>query len=174
MTQLFMVHPTPGHAPAPPTLPPEWSLRPATDADVSGLAELLTEAFEETWTVERVRGALTDAPDVVRTWVVADEQGLVGTASERLHELHPDAGYVHWVGVRERARGHALGYSLTYACLRGFVERGFARAVLETDDFRVPAIRTYLRLGFIPEYRNELERRTWSQVVRGLSSGRPA
>ena len=38
--------------------------------------------------------------------------------------------------------------------------------MLETDDFRVPAVITYLRLGFVPEYRDEVERLAWSQLMR--------
>jgi hypothetical protein len=41
--------------------------------------------------------------------------------------------------------------------------------VLETDDFRLPAVRTYLRLGFVPEPRTPGEARRWSKVLRNLT-----
>ena len=172
MNQLFMVHPGPCDVPVP-ALPPDWRLRAATDTDDAAMAALLTDAFEETWSVERVRRELLDEPTVVRSWLVSGVDGLLGTASEKLHPKFPGVGYVHWVGVAPRARGHALGQILTQACLDGFTERGLASAVLETEDFRLPALRTYLRLGFIPEPRDDKDRRVWSQVLRQLN-GSPA
>jgi hypothetical protein len=40
--------------------------------------------------------------------------------------------------------------------------------VLETDDFRLPAVRTYLRLGFVPEPRAPGDARRRSTVLRNL------
>jgi mycothiol synthase len=49
------------------------------------------------------------------------------------------------------------------------------QAVLETDDFRLPAVRTYLRLGFVPEPRTPGDARRWSKVLRNLArTGSPA
>jgi mycothiol synthase len=163
-----MVHP--GPLPAERPEPPTGRLRHALDADAAGLADLLTAAFEEQWDVGRVRGALLDAPDVVRTWVVEGPDGhLLATASERLlPDTYPDAGYLHWVASAPAARGVGLGSLVTLACLAGFAGRGLPRAVLETEDFRVPAVRTYLRLGFVPEYRTEDERMRWSGLFPRL------
>jgi hypothetical protein len=47
------------------------------------------------------------------------------------------------------------------------------QAVLETDDFRLPAVRTYLRLGFVPEPRTPGEARRWSKVLRNLATRAP-
>ena len=43
-------------------------------------------------------------------------------------------------------------------------ERGYAAAFLGTDDFRVPAVRTYLGLGFVPDYVEDSHRLRWSAV----------
>ena len=162
-----MVHP----GPLPPDAPvPTGRLRPAVEGDADALGMLLTAAFEEQWDVDRVRSALLDTPDVVRTWVVENPDGqLVATASERLlPDRYPDAGYLHWVASAPTARGAGLGSLVTRACLAGFAERGPSRAVLETEDFRVPAVRTYLRLGFVPESRDDDERHRWSALLPTL------
>ena len=83
-------------------------------------------------------------------------------------DTYPDAGYVHYVGVSPQARGLRLGAVLTARCVQGFAERGLPRAVLETDDFRVPAVITYLRLGFIPTYRSTDEQFAWSALLPRL------
>lgn len=43
--------------------------------------------------------------------------------------------------------------------------------MLKTDDFRLPAVRTYLRIGFVPEYRSEEERSAWSGVFKTIGAG---
>jgi mycothiol synthase len=168
---LFMVHP--GPLPADPPEPTTGRLRAAVDGDATGLGELLTAAFEEPWDVDRIRAELLAAPDVARTWVVEDPDGqLVATASERLlPDRYPDAGYLHWVASAPAARGRGLGSLVTLACLAGFADRGLSRAVLETEDFRVPAVRTYLHLGFVPESRTDEERLRWSGLFPRLLHG---
>lgn len=174
MTQLFMVRPAGAGPVAIPAPPEDLRLRDAVADDAEALAGLLAAAFEERWDADRVRRDLLDAPDVVRTHVLADAEGrLVGTASERIMDEHPGAGYVHWVGVAPEARGRRLGERLTALCVAGFAERGLPAAVLETDDFRVPAVRAYLRLGFVPECRDpedraEAERTAWSRLLPEL------
>lgn len=159
-----MTHPGPlDHAE--PVLPSDLRMREATEADTAELADALTDAFEEEWSTDRVQSALLGAPDVPRTWVITAGTRIVATASERVLPKYPDAGYLHWVGVRREARGQSLGRIVTVACLRGFAERGLHRAVLETEVFRRAAVRTYLRLGFIPEYRSEEERAAWSKLL---------
>jgi mycothiol synthase len=52
--------------------------------------------------------------------------------------------------------------------LAHFAAAGLDQAVLETDAFRLPAVRTYLRLGFVPEPRAPGDARRWSTVLRNL------
>ena len=101
--------------------------------------------------------------------IVTDADGVVAVASERLLPTsYPGAGYVHYVGARRRARGQRLGALVTVQCLSGFARRGLESAVLETDDFRVRALVTYLRLGFVPSYRTVEEQTAWSVLFPTL------
>lgn len=154
------------------TLPDGFGIRAATTDDDQQLATVLTAAFDEKWDVARVRKDLLEAPDVVRTWVITRGADIVGTASERSDQRYPQDGYVHWVGVDPSATGAGLGMLITEACLVGFTQRGLTTAVLETDDFRQPAIRTYLRLGFLPEYRSDEERLGWVTAFHALTQRR--
>ncbi|HXH35694.1 MAG TPA: GNAT family N-acetyltransferase [Plantibacter sp.] len=169
MTQLFMTHPGPPATVTPEPLATGLVLRAATVADASAIAVVLGESFEEPWDAQRVRSEFFEAQDVAAVWVVEDEQGIFGTASERIMpETYPDAGYVHYVGVLDRARGKRIGAILTARCMQGFAERGLSTTVLETDDFRIPAVITYLRLGFVPTYRSDTERSAWSALLPTL------
>ncbi len=169
MTQLFMTHPAPLSSVGQSAIADGLELRSATIDDAAEIAGVLAESFEENWDAARVVREFFDAADVVNTWVVSDPAGIVGTASERLMpEVYKDAGYVHYVGVLRRARGRRVGAILTERCIRGFAERGLATAVLETDDFRIPALITYFRLGFIPTYRTAEEQGAWSRLLPRL------
>ena len=172
VTQFLMVHPGPLDGIVAPVPEEGFSVRLASADDTSELAQVLTESYGELWDTARVSAELMDAPDVVATWVASDSDRIVAVASERLlPEQYPDAGYIHWVGVRPQSRGHRLGALVTAQCMIGFAKRGLSTIVLETDDFRIPAVITYLRLGFVPSYRSVNEQKAWSALFPRLLGG---
>jgi mycothiol synthase len=64
---------------------------------------------------------------------------------------------------------------VSLAVLHYLRERGFRAADLSTDDRRLPAIRTYLALGFVPVYLTDEERfddheARWSAIFALLLS----
>jgi mycothiol synthase len=155
--------------PKPPRLPQNFILRPFLPPDIAALATLLTRAFEEKWDEERVRRTLTEAPDVDAVYVVAQGDELVATASARIMpDIFPGSGYLHWVAVDPRYRGQGLGSLVSIRVLQHFRDLGLHDAVLETENFRMAAVRTYLRLGFVPESRDREEQRRWASLLPGL------
>jgi len=96
----------------------------------------------------------------------------VATASAWRHPAKmADAGAVHYVGARIAHQGKRLGYWVSLAALHRIKQEGLDRAWLLTDDYRVPAIKTYLRLGFGPLLAHENQRRRWAEIFEVL--GRP-
>lgn len=176
-TQLFMRRPDLTGLPASVVAPAGFGLRTADvedDVDSKQLATVLTEAFGEPWTPGRVRTAFSRKEGVQATYVATADQHIVGTASVRLlPDLYPDTGYVHWVGVLPAQQGKKLGQLVTERVLVHFDSLGLTAAVLETDDFRLPAITTYLRLGFVPEYRHPDHQKRWSAILRTIVQPRP-
>ncbi|HOA31345.1 MAG TPA: GNAT family N-acetyltransferase [Clostridia bacterium] len=74
-------------------------------------------------------------------------------------------GYVHMVAVKKEFRGRGLGSALTNLALKVFFDNGMENAYLKTDDFRVPAIRSYLKAGFKPMlYHEDMEAR-WRSIM---------
>lgn len=153
-------------------------LRRATAADAESLGELMRIAYhEDDWGVERVHREFLDADDVPATWVIDEVQNgaskIIAAASERyLPDRYPGAGYLHFVAASPDHAGEGLGRVVTEQVLSQVAARGYNRCVLETDDFRKPALVTYLRLGFVPEYRSDAERLAWSPVFRSLLAQR--
>ncbi len=171
MSQLFMRRADLDDLPALPLLPGGYRLRVAEDADADALAALLRAAFDDDdWTTARVRADLLDAPDVVSTWVIDFDGQPAATASTRLRaDRFPDSGYVHWVGALPSHAGRRLGFIVSLAVLHEFVRLGCRDAVLETDDFRLPAIKTYRNLGFRPEIQEETHAARWKAVEEKLA-----
>jgi mycothiol synthase len=168
--QLFMRLPELSDLPPAPALESRYALRVAVPADHGQLAELLSEAFGDSWDTTRVADEFSPGNGVEATYVVVSPAGVVATASaRRLPDRYPEAGYVHYVGARVSERGRRLGEVVTRRVLVHFAAAGLDQAVLETDDFRLPAVRTYLRLGFVPESRTPGEARRWSKVLRNLA-----
>jgi ribosomal protein S18 acetylase RimI-like enzyme len=150
-------------------LPDGFTLRSLTAAEVPELACLLSAAFPEIlWTPKKTHEALFADLSVKETLALVEEStgNLVATASARLlPERFPDAGYLHWVGAHRNFQGKGLGRLVTLAVLHRFRELGCTSAVLETQDFRLPALQTYLRLGFEPEHYDESHVERWEAIL---------
>ena len=159
-----------------PPLPAGYAVRTFQDGDdEEALARVLTAAFGEEWSVDRVRTGLTQAPDVLAVYIVTWQGQPVATASSRsAPDTFPGSGYVHWVGALPEHAGRGLGAALMGRLLQDFRERGCQDAVLETDDFRLPAIKIYLRYGFLPVYevKGEDQRARWAMLFQTLFAPR--
>lgn len=81
-----------------------------------------------------------------------------------------ESGVVHYVGVLPGHRGMKLGYWVTLRTMRRFVGEDRTQAILETDDFRLPAIKTYLNLGFVPLVRHPSHPDRWRTVFVALQT----
>jgi mycothiol synthase len=168
--QLLMRRPRLDRLP-PLAVPPDGcEIRMAAASDEEELAHLLTLAFpEEPWDTSRVRRDLTRAEDVEQVFVIETDGAMVATASSRrLPDRFPDSGYVHWVAAHPAHSGKGLGRAITLSILRFMREKGRTDAVLETDDSRLAAIRTYLNLGFLPEDTHPGDLDRWSRIFDKL------
>ncbi|WP_395094083.1 GNAT family N-acetyltransferase [Armatimonas sp.] len=150
-------------------LPEGFVLRSITAAELPELACLLSAAFPELiWTPSKTHNALFVDLTVKETLVLIEESTGVfaATASARLQsERFPGAGYLHWVGAHQSFRGKGLGRLITLAVLHKFHAMGCTSAVLETQDFRIPALQTYLKLGFLPEHYDDTHAARWETIL---------
>lgn len=149
-----------------------WS-RVATPADAPALAVLLGRAFaDHEWTADRVHRDLLDDPSVVEVRVIDGDSGLSATASARYFDRFPGQGYVHWVGIDPALQGKGLGQAIVTHVIDRFVRDGVPSVILETDDPRLPAITSYLGLGFVPQYPDPDHEGRWSRVFAALGDFR--
>ena len=107
-----------------------------------------------------------------RVWFVCLGDEIAATASAwHRPKWGKDTGYLHMVGTRPSHVGRGLGYQVSLAALHQMLREGRRSAVLETDDFRIPAIKTYLKLGFRPLLVHENQRKRWENIFLGMGRG---
>lgn len=64
-------------------------------------------------------------------------------------------GYIHMVAAKPSARGIGIGNLMSLFSVYILKKRNMETAYLTTDDFRIPAIKTYLKGGFYPDLTTE-------------------
>ena len=152
--------------------PPGYHLRTYSKGDEESWAGIMNNSLGEGWDVERCRRELTARPQFRPggLYFATHKNKPIGTACA--WTTAPDEsemGSIHMVGVLPEHRGKKLGYVLCLSVLHFFRENGFQTAQLRTDDFRLPAIKTYLDLGFEPDYMDESHRKRWNAILEKLA-----
>jgi ribosomal protein S18 acetylase RimI-like enzyme len=64
-------------------------------------------------------------------------------------------GYLHMVASKPEFRGLGLGNLMSRIAVSVLKKEGMRNAYLTTDDWRIPAIKTYLKAGFSPDLTSE-------------------
>lgn len=155
-------------------IPPHgYQIRIYRKGDEKAWAEIINGSLGSGWDAERCRRELTGRiqfrPEGLFFATYAGK--LIGTTcawTQSPGEMK--VGYIHMVGVLPEHRGRRLGYVLCLSALHFFRENGFQSAELHTDDFRIPAVKTYLNLGFKPNYIDKDHRARWNAIFAELAS----
>ena len=174
--QLQMVWPA-GKRSTPPQsqLPHGYLIRQLVEADVPAYIELLDKAGFSSWTPRRVRETHKNTLPRGAFVVVHEATGrLVATAlaQQIRHEAHPCGGQLGWVAADPDHTGKGLGKAVSAAATSRLIEVGYEDIYLLTDDFRLPAIATYLKLGWEPVTQGPGMAERWSKVLRELDAAR--
>jgi mycothiol synthase len=158
--------------PPEPHLMPDYDLRifdPAADTDA--YLSLVREAGFADFTVERIEGCLMRVlPDGFFVVEHHPTGELVATAmaGHGPTPLHPYGGELGWVAGRTDHAGKGLGTAVCAAVVRRFISAGYKRIYLLTDDFRLPALKVYLKLGFVPFLFTEGTETRWKAICDQL------
>ncbi len=147
-----------------------YVIRTFEAGDEAGLGRVYSASALGTETVEQVRSRLHGHPcfQPERVFVAVTGELIVGTASAWQSARDPGVGYLHMLGVLPDYRGQHLGAALTVATLDYARREGFSAQRLLTDDWRLPAIRLYLALGYDPIVTDCTHPRRWRKVARNL------
>jgi GNAT superfamily N-acetyltransferase len=161
--------------PATVALPEGYRRLPYDEPLLPRWLDLLNHAFPESgpFTPDTWREQTTGRPQFRPDWVVLIEREsdsvICATAFAWVDQPgERELGRVHWVAARKETRGLGLGRATTLLVLRELADAGFARAMLDTQAFRLPAIQLYLSLGFVPTPNGPEEEGIWRDVLGQL------
>lgn len=169
--QLKMVLHSLEHLPAV-RCPDGYCIRTYRCGDEGHWAKIMDRAFvDNRRTAEDTRATVINHPDF-------DPDGFcfvihagvpVGTACAWRRTVRgKQVGYIDMLAVLPEHTGRKLGKWLTVSLLHYFKTEGLVAVMLHTDDFRLPAIKNYLNLGFVPVYAGETHRARWQRVFDKL------
>ena len=153
-------------------IPSGYTLRQARPNDYEAYFTLLASAGMEQknqkkWLDYWPKHILPDGFFVI----VHDEtKDLVASclAAHRPSSLHPRAGALGWLCADPAHKGLQLGRALSAVVTTKLIASGYRRIYLETHDFRLAAIKTYLGLGWTPLIYNQEMRGRWSLICEQL------
>jgi mycothiol synthase len=98
-------------------------------------------------------------------------EAIVATAMclHNYSEHYPFTGDLGWLACHPDHQGKGLGYSLSASATNRFRDAGYSRIQLHTEYYRLPAIKTYLKLGYLPvTYCAEVDE-LWQEACRQLN-----
>jgi mycothiol synthase len=149
--------------------PDGYALRTFRPGDEPRFYELMAQAGWPGWDGDRLRPWAARVPpdgwivavDAISGQVVASAMGVlddaVGAAAD---------GELGWVAADPGRAGRGLGAAVAAAATARLVDLGCRRIHLRSEDFRLAALRTYLRIGYAPVLdRPEVVER-WTEISR--------
>ncbi len=151
-----------------PELPPGYQLRGFAVGDAPGWAELIVAAGFDGWDARKFDDYILAPERVPGSRVVEFDGELVAAtfASKRSEDLSEAA--LDYVVCHPAHQGRRLGRIVCAAAMRFLAERGYQTITLQTDDWRLPAIKTYFNLGFTPIMTRRDMPDRWLEVRRQL------
>ena len=153
------------------SLPRGYAVRHYRRGDEAAWSRVFADAFGREagpWEFERImRQDAGFCPE--RIWFVVYDDFPVATASAYYRpEVRRDYGMIHYVATLKAHRGRGLGLQATLAALHRMAVEQRKGAWLSTDDERIPAIVTYLKLSFVPLLTHESHRERWIRALAAI------
>jgi mycothiol synthase len=161
----------PATAPLDEPVPPAgYTVRGLTAADEPGWWQLLNAGGElGAWDLERLRrdaaGGLVPS---AQRFVAAGDQIVACAGVYDRTRFDLAAWEIGWVAAHPAHRGRGLGRCVTAAAARASRLLLPRPTYLLTDDHRLPAIRTYLGLGFVPDCTAAGQTQRWARLLKQL------
>jgi len=152
-------------------LPEGYGLRTFMPGDGAHWVRIIAESFNADPAALSFEATMRNTPAFRPGrifFVICGDEPVATAAAWYNPDIMTGAGTVHYVGVLNGHAGKRLGYWMVLATLEQMVREGRHSAWLSTDDFRLPAIKTYLNLGFEPLLVHENQRERWPAVFEKL------
>jgi len=120
------------------------------------------------WNREKFNSFLTAPERREGSRVIVCDAEIVAATFASQRSVEPPVGALDYVIGHPEHKGKQLGCNVCDAVIRYLVSRGYERIVLSTDDWRFPALKTYLKLGFLPNLCREDMPDRWRTIYQKL------
>lgn len=162
--QLVMFRPTLDNLPAI-QLPAGYKIRTFQPGDEKAWEFIINNSFKYNSNFEKeIKSQKYFSPERIIFICHGDTPVATATAWHR-PEWGQYMGYLHMVGALSSHGGKGLGFQASLAALHQMKKEDRLATILETDDFRIPAIKTYLRLGYKPLLIHENQGKRWDKIL---------
>lgn len=148
-----------------------YALRQYRDSDREAYLQLMHAAGFTQFTAQKtdqIARSVLPGGFFVMEHVDTGELAASCIAKHNPSETHPNGGELGWVAALPQHRGRELGRAVCEAAVRRFLQAGYQRIFLLTDDHRLAAIKVYFRLGFQPYLVAPGMPERWRRICRKL------
>ena len=124
-----------------------------------GIEELSENVFEE----KMLKDKTVNPGNIF--FLISPAGDIAGTVTYQYAD-DEDTGYIHMVAIEKNHQGKRLAVPLMLYAVQKIIGDGKKKILLNTDDWRIPAIKTYLHTGFVPVIKDgdtDMENR-WRKV----------
>ena len=137
-----------------------------TDGDRDRWVTIVCEGFgSDSWTRKGVDDCMNAFGKLENDKLfIVEKDGDPAATLAVIPNYETKEGYIHMVACRPKYQGNGLGTGLNAMAVRCLLGIGMKTAYLTTDDFRIPAIKSYLRAGFYPDIKDESHRERWDKI----------
>ena len=149
-------------------IPDGFVLRTYRDGDETAWDAIIGEMCKEGF-IKAIKSHRFFKPERVKFICKGDRPVATTTAWGDVHG-DESLAMVHMVGTDPEFRGLGLGYAVTNAVLHHMKAEGWKAAYLTTDDFRVPALKIYLKLGFVPDLSQKGHAERWDALQEKIQT----
>jgi mycothiol synthase len=153
-------------------VPEGYLLRGYQPGDEPGFYELMDRAGFPGWNPIEFEKFLGKILPGGFFFAVHGESNTLAATAMALHNptpLHPFGASLSCVGADPAHQGKGLGYVVSAAVTQRILEAGYQEIYLDTHDWRLPAIKTYLKIGWIPFLFREDMIPRWETVCSELN-----
>lgn len=171
MEQLYMRHKNLNEL-KPLIIPDEFEITTHKDEYVKDWEQLIEKAFGISFSFEQtiINGRTVGGYKPEQVLYLKRGNKILATATAAERDDYPGEGWFRMIATDPEEQGKGLGKLICLAALHSLKERGYKSAVLSTDDHRLPALKTYLGLGFEPIYFHESHKERWEKVFENINN----
>lgn len=149
-------------------------MRSFQDGDAENYLQLRQKGgfASSNWTNSHLQRLLAKAvPEGLCLIVDSKTNAIVASAAAEKtdYDDHPELGCLGWVMTDEAYRGRGLGKAVTLLAMQTLAKYGYQQFALLTDDWRLEAIKLYLKLGWKPWLADESMPTRWQNLCGKLN-----